>query len=340
MDDNPQEQKKYQIKYDKKGWPYVVGFFFLATTFNYLMDYTDSDWDIIEGFVLCMAYTIGIFLPVVLGIIFYFIYSAIKYKELRILSTAKLLYVMIPLELLAVSEHFMDTTDNQSEILEIEKKYKTLLNETEIIQAKRFYDKVIVNDTEIYLPRISGLRECYDEPRIKSYVDFFEMKENETLAFYADSVSREIVEDRTLERINNYFKVFISTEIPKDLKVNNSFINQLYLKYIDDSEQDEDVWKSSIDVIESRFKRVDLATPLSIETYQSHPSVVSTVSLMKEPNGGDQVFIAILTMANIKNELISWAYYLNFDDQESVEIAKNTSNSFTKKFLQINGMMK
>ena len=85
---------KLKTDFDYKGFLLIAAFYSICVAINAYATKMALDG--------AMAFTLGVFLPFIILNIIYLIYSLIRYKEVRLFTDWRALYIIVPLELLSL----------------------------------------------------------------------------------------------------------------------------------------------------------------------------------------------------------------------------------------------
>lgn len=197
-------------------------------------------------------------------------------------------------------------------------------------------NQVSFGNTPICLMKIDGMKECYSNPLVKVYMDQFKFAKNDILGIYLNDNVYSEVEKLGEFPFDDYFKVY-SLSVIKNMSLDNEKLEMIAL-------ETESMFSKKWTDIESILKKsksydlgISFDRPIILESHWPNKDIKSYVCLVKMESNGVSVFLVMtLNLVLIKDKVIFYAYYKNYDGQESIENAKAKSDYFGLKFYEAN----
>lgn len=189
----------------------------------------------------------------------------------------------------------------------------------------------------INLPKIQGYTECGDEEIIQSFFETLIPENSELIGFYLNNADYEYKEISFLLGINDYVSVYSMVKL-KDFDVNADMFNS-FDKVMDsimgniNKEKFNEIIKNSV------FSDVSLNQPILLEKFSVHPAVKSYMSYVTyfiDDKVLNMVFVLNNTLIN--DRLFQYAYYLKYEDENTINKAKQNNIAITKLILKSNNL--
>ena len=191
-------------------------------------------------------------------------------------------------------------------------------------------DKIELN---LKFPEIGNWIECYSNPKVKNRFDEQINNGTKLCGVYLNKNTLNQIKINADYEFDDYATFFtrknqILTENQNDLK--NIFFKSLKK------------WPTKT---KNRKEAVELAknegyletdTPVFLEGYEFSDKVYSAVMLTKPFENNDFVSIMILNLINTKNILIYSGYFLNLNDDNSIDVAKENNRKMILEFIKNN----
>lgn len=194
--------------------------------------------------------------------------------------------------------------------------------------------KVQFGDIFVELPFLDGMKECYSDQIIKEKSKLIEKKDEIILGYYLNNNTYQNKERINEFQFDDYFKV-CSFSFFKGVIIHNSDLND-FINVISKTNTDN-VFEKSQNEIENEFKNISFGKLILCEKYAPNKSSKSILYLTKTINNDNEnVLICVLTLIQIKNRMISFYYYKNYDGEESLKKAKAKSDYFSYLMLDAN----
>lgn len=180
-------------------------------------------------------------------------------------------------------------------------------------------------EPKVCLPEIEGYVECYEEPNVKQLADGTEVESNIVLGFYVNENTYQIKDSIGLVRIDDYFKIYGTKQI-KDYEADTGLLEQM--KEILNGSfliKNWDLLKKEIDDI---GLDVEVGTPTVINSYQINENSFTFIMITKyEVEGMEPYTLAMSVNGYLHNKRLIWmAYYLNYEDEETITNLEKRSN--------------
>jgi hypothetical protein len=190
-------------------------------------------------------------------------------------------------------------------------------------------------EVEICLPQIEGYQECYTEPTVKEIADATEVSINEVVGYYLNNKSFEKKDSLGLIAYDDFFKIYATKEL-KDYKSDSKFLKEM-----------SDVlggnfviknWESIEGGIQELDLGVEIGAPTVIKKYNLNENSFSYMFLLKYEFEGQEPYIMSMTINGLLlNERLIWmAYYLYYENDETIKRLEKTSNAIILKLLAAN----
>ena len=192
-------------------------------------------------------------------------------------------------------------------------------------------------DEKINLPIIPGYTECGSEEDIQSFFETLIPENSELVGFYLNNVDYEYKEISFILGINNYVSLYSMVKL-KDFDVSTTMFNE-FDKVMDSVMGNIDKEKFNELIKKSAFSNITLNQPVLIEKFSVNPAVKSYISYVTYYID-DKVLnmIFVLNNALINNLLFQYAYYLKFEDDSTIQKAKDNNIAITNLILKANGL--
>ena len=184
------------------------------------------------------------------------------------------------------------------------------------------------------LPKVDGMTESYDNILIKNLADKFESKDNKTLAFYLNDDTFSRIENIKDEKLEDYFKIFVSKGLINetvDINLINNFAKRIEDGFIVMK------WEKLENNIRDQLPNLSFDKPILIDSYSPHKNVRTQVTLSKIIISGREHFMICASNLMLINErLIFSAYYLKYKEKNTFDITKEKNDYLVLKILEEN----
>lgn len=193
-----------------------------------------------------------------------------------------------------------------------------------------------VGDISICLPNVQGYVEClknkYAKERVNDENKIF--TENVFGVYLPNQLYKEFLQNPYTVLWTEYVKFYSNPELDNQ-KVPSTFFKQIEEKI--NNESNIVPWKEAIEKAHANDPDLLLGKPILIEHSKCHPQTDSYIYLSSYKflkKSGYMLFVANLCI--IKERLIYFGYYLNYDNENSLNIIKQRNLLFTNQLMQLN----
>jgi len=238
-----------------------------------------------------------------------------NYKSIRM----KIFYILLFLAIISCGQ-----TSNKSQ---------DKLNKT-AVKAQECNNERLFGDISVCLVEIDGMTECYSNPKVALHANEFRYEGNEILGIYFNEDTYSKIENLGDFSYDDYFKVY-SVKKLKKINVGGSELDQM--SDIMEGNYVEENWDNLKTEFENIHDYISVGQPILLESYSPNNRIRSFVFLMKmQTEDIDKILVMIMNMAEIKQRLIYYSYYKNYEGKESINHAKAMSDYFGFKFTDEN----
>lgn len=186
---------------------------------------------------------------------------------------------------------------------------------------------------EICLPNIEGFKECYLDLYVKQLADKTEVPGNQVLGYYLENETYDNVGISGLSGLNSFIKIYGTKRI-QDYKADFQTLKQVQ------SSMSENYISKNWDSIEKSIDKIGidikLGTPTIIKTYNLNKQSFTYVMLSRNEVQGMEPFTLAMTINGLLiNERLIWmAYFVNYEDEETVSLLQKKSNEVLTSLLK------
>lgn len=181
-------------------------------------------------------------------------------------------------------------------------------------------------NTEICLPEIVGMKECYEIPLVKHRADDFEYEGNSILGFYVTNNVYEQIDRFDQLFLDEYFKIYAVNNL-KDKKASLLELNEIASMM--DKNFIKENWDKLKTDLENNKNYISFGKPVIIESYSPNDNAKTYLMLDKIESGGiDYVMLTSINIILVKERLIWLAYYMSYNGEESIVNIKS-NNDYT-----------
>ena len=193
-----------------------------------------------------------------------------------------------------------------------------------------------VGDISICLPNLQGYNECLNDKAVKerAYDETKILGDNIFGIYLPNQLYKEFLQNPNKVLWTEYLK-FYSTPKLENQKVPSSFFKQIEEKM--KNESDIVPWKEAIEKINNNNPSLLLGKPILIEHEKCHPQTDSYIYLSSYNfigKSGYMLFVANFCI--IKERLIYFGYYLNYENNSSLNKLKRRNLFFINEFMSLN----
>ena len=195
---------------------------------------------------------------------------------------------------------------------------------------------VAYGDVAICLPAISGMVECYDNPKVKARADAFNPDINVILGYYLNDSTYKQVERSEEVVIDDYFQIYASKNL-QGVKVTTAELDKMG-ETISDNYIKEN-WNDLNEKINKEFDFLSVAKPILLDAYTPSADACTYVLIIKYEEEGVEDFHILLTTMNIlklQDRMIFMAYYKLFENEESVNVIKKRNDEIVEALVAAN----
>lgn len=178
---------------------------------------------------------------------------------------------------------------------------------------------------EICLPVIDGYKECYPDSIVKQMADATEVPVNMVIGFYLNDETYAKKDSFGLFTFDDYFKIYGTKQI-KDYQADESLLHEiqdvLAGSFI---EKNWDVLKKEMSEVNSKVK---IEAPTIIKKYNINDASFTYIMLTEYAIEGMKPHTMAMSINGyLSNERLIWmAYYLNYQDEETMVKLQKKSN--------------
>ncbi len=214
-------------------------------------------------------------------------------------------------------------------------------------QSYNCENEVPIGYTNICLPEIIGMEECYSDPLVGLFYDSFKGGSDEIIlgAYLLD----EVYEDRYEHFFEDgagdeYIKVF-TLEQMQNLYVGQEELDYMYELMCSTLEEYDESLRNRIDrVLDDAFEDdygfdvdVQVGKPILIKKYDHSENIRSFIAITKFVVD-DYKFVQVMVsnLAIVNNRMLLYAYYKEYFDSEDIRSAKSNSDYFGYSLNKLN----
>ncbi len=185
---------------------------------------------------------------------------------------------------------------------------------------------------KICLPQIDGYEECYTYPIIKELADKTEVPANNVLGYYINNKIFSKKDSLGIINYDDFFKVYATKQI-KDVKADASLLKSL--KEMFDKQFIKENWEEISKDIDQLGNNTKIGVPTVIEDYSINKKSFTFIMLAKyDPEGQEPYTVAMTINAYINADRLIWmAYYLNYENLETIVRLKKNSNRILNELI-------
>jgi len=194
--------------------------------------------------------------------------------------------------------------------------------------------KVIIESISFCVPVIDGMVECYNHPIVKKRADDFEYETNSVVAYYLNKKTYDQVDKIDQIKFDDYFKIYIHNDLIKDKFSTKEFIE---ISKILEGNYVRLNWPELKNKIEKNHDYLSVGVPIIINSYTIMEKAKSYAMIAKYIiEDYEYVLVFMLNLLHVDNRLIWVAYYLNYEDDESIKKAKSKNDYIVMRILDEN----
>ena len=228
-------------------------------------------------------------------------------------------------------------------------------NINEIKELKNCQHSKFYGQSEICLPKIEGLTECSENPKISKRLGFQVDKKNIIMGVYfPDSTLGKIEKDdfdqNTTKPVFGYYKLWGNTELSvQDFneyefrQLSNQFIKSIRIE--DSFVLKMQIALSSLTVLpligeESSSSEINsfFSEPVQLKNYTNWKNSTTIIYLVNHPIQPGLLVLGALNILKIDNKVIFYSYYQDYLNETSVADAIKQNDNFAREILKSNGL--
>ena len=195
-----------------------------------------------------------------------------------------------------------------------------------VLEENKCNNERTFGDISVCIVEIDGMIECYSNPKVKSYVNESRFEGNEILGIYFNKETYSKINNLGNFTYDDYFKIYADKK-RKGIKVGESELDQM-MKLMDRNYIKEN-WNNLKSKIEKNHEYLSFGRPILLESYKPNNRIRSLVFLIKtQEDNLEKIMVSTINMAEIKQRLICYAYYKDYEGEESIKQAKAKSDYF------------
>ena len=188
---------------------------------------------------------------------------------------------------------------------------------------------------DICLPEFNNMSEVSTNREYKSILDNYSIGET-LLGFYAsENFLKQLKGEAICSNDCDSIKVY-STEFFKDKEISPDILELIFDEVLKKFQSDANELVNDVLKKADLQETISIENPIIIDVFDDSDSIKSFLMLSEVSNseiGQNILQLSLLNMAIIENKLIYFAYYLNYDNADSVKNIKSKNLSFSKKLL-------
>lgn len=188
--------------------------------------------------------------------------------------------------------------------------------------------------TSFCLPEIQGLKECYPHPKVKLIADATRGPGNTIMGFYLADTTYAKVDQLDQQVFDNYGKMF-SFDGAKNMVADQAGLDEL--ANVVSSQFVEENWETIKEKIEGQIDFANFSQPVLLEKYALGEKARVTIAMLNISTSEIQKTVVMpLTMMNLKNRYIAFAYYRFYENPETIQQAKRKNEEIIARILEEN----
>lgn len=195
----------------------------------------------------------------------------------------------------------------------------------------------LIGSEKICFPILSGMTECNMESNVTNYINSRTLKGNRNIALYIDDINKHAINNLENEILKNYLIVYTTKELEND-NINEEFILLLdstitsnYKKFLNEN------WNIIKDRMKEKVANLDLDQPVLIDHYFIEKYVPCIITLGRSnENNLEKIFFTATVIRQINGKFLTYAWYLNYDGEDSLKKLKSKVAYFSLLISQMN----
>ncbi len=195
-------------------------------------------------------------------------------------------------------------------------------------------NEVAFGSIDICLPDIPNMVECYKLPEVSSVVNLSRQETNEILGIYLNSATYAKRANLIELEFDDYFKVYAVKKL-ENLKVGTLELDMMAKMFKENYVLEN--WSELKQKIEKGNSQLTFGTPNLINIYKPNPFVSTATFITKMQLGEyENILIMTINLVLVKDRLIYYAYYLDYNGEKSLQQAKAANDAFGAKLIEAN----
>lgn len=184
---------------------------------------------------------------------------------------------------------------------------------------------------DVCLPEVSGMAECFDNPKVKAKVDESEFSGNTILGVYLPENLYNSLDTITELSLPEYFKIYVVNKM-KDRVVNESDLNE-----IDESVQSlftAENWEILKSKLSEKKHGLQIGKPVIIDKYRLNDRSLSYILITRvmDENGNEQTIAMAMDLMLVKERVVWLGYYIRYTGEETIKEIKDKNDNIVMKF--------
>lgn len=186
-------------------------------------------------------------------------------------------------------------------------------------------------DTDICLPKIDEMTECYKEPIVKTRADQFNAANCSILGYYVPNTAYAQVDKFDRLVYDDYFQIFCASKF-LDREINNDALDLMVASF-----NRPGYFDTAKEHIEAKAKELTIGKLVFLEVYSPNSACRTIITLIKsQVSGAERVQVGAMDFVNLKNRLVYVGYYKDYDGPEAVQLAKTKNERIVREILEAN----
>ncbi|MAP55478.1 hypothetical protein [Altibacter sp.] len=205
---------------------------------------------------------------------------------------------------------------------------------TAIQDAPHCESQATFGDLSVCFPEISGLSECYDNPNVRAAVDQFNDSENTILGYYIEDTLCKNASTFGNVSYDNYYQIY-AANMAKNYHMTADEMNQIMTMMT--SGFLDKTMEAVNDSAAFSEKKIEVSQPTLIEKYKLNSRSSTLILLMNIANENEARTMGVsMTAVLVRDRLIFVTYYLDYEDDTSIDAIKKNTKLFITAFLKAN----
>lgn len=187
-------------------------------------------------------------------------------------------------------------------------------------------------ESEICLPVMEGYVECYSDPVVKQMADMTEIAINYVLGFYLDEETFQQKDKLGMITFDNYLKFYATNELANYDADQNTLAE---IKSVLSGNFFAKSWEELIDEHLNEELNVEIGVPTMIRDYEVNEHSFTYLMITKFETEGQEATTLAMSMTGIlANKRLIWmAYYLDYENETSIDILQENTNELVLNFM-------